>query len=107
MISEALYLRRLAWDEAVRFRQSRVMVFLGQEPADEALALEVVDVVARASRDGERQFSIFFRGPRSHALAQRTYRVSHPELGEFAIFMTATGQSAESVDYEACFFHVD
>jgi len=53
----------------------------------EVTLLEVNDV--RGSRGGE-SFSLLFRGG-SRQLKQNTYRVEHPSLGTFALFLVPTG----------------
>ena len=105
MIDDALYSRRLSWDDARSFEKSRVEFFVSEEPEALPQPLEVVSVAERPTTAG-RQFAIVFRGPREPLLAQRTYRVRHPGLGDFAIFVTPIAQTADATDYEACFSHV-
>src|SRR5258708_13395251 len=44
--------------------------------------------------------SLVFRGPRQPQLSQRTYRVRHAQLGDYAIFITPIAQSAGHVRSE-------
>jgi hypothetical protein len=55
---------------------------------------------AGMSRD---PFSLMFNGPREPLLAQGTYRLSHPALGEFELFIVPIGQDADGTRYEAVF----
>ncbi|XAH23526.1 hypothetical protein AAFF27_26740 [Xylophilus sp. GW821-FHT01B05] len=105
MLNPDLYLRQLSWSDAQRFAQSRVTFFVGDTEAA-AMPLDVIAVAERPPMAGGHQFTITFQGARSPVLPQQTYQVRHPELGDFAIFVTAIGQSAEATQYEACFSHV-
>jgi len=107
MIDSALFQRRLSWEDARAFEDAHVDFFASEDADAAPLPMEVVSVTGRPATAGGRQFSIVFRGPRAPALPQRTYRVRHPVLGDFAIFVTPVAQSAEWTDYEACFAHVD
>jgi hypothetical protein len=57
------------------------------------------------------QFSLVFRGPATPALPQGTYRLTHPELGELAMFLVPLGPDprgdgpgdAQGMRYEAVF----
>jgi hypothetical protein len=73
----------------------------------EPVELELVDVVVRPSgpteQAGMERFSTFFRGPSDAFLSQQTYDVSHPEMGEILIFLTAIGQDEKGFQYEAVF----
>jgi hypothetical protein len=106
MTAPALFQRRLSWDDARAFEKSSVEFFVLEDPDAAALPLRVVSVKERPPVAGGRQFTIVFRGPLSPVLPQRTYRVRHPSLGDFPIFVTPIGQAADSTDYEACFAHV-
>lgn len=103
--SEDLFARRLTWDDARAFAGASVGFLAVDEPGAPAVPLRVVAVTERPPVAGSHQFSITFRGPREPLLPQRTYRARHPALGDFAIFITAIGQSADATDYEACFAH--
>ena len=52
---------------------------------------------------GMERFSAIFMGPREVFLPQQTYRVSHPEMGEFDIFLAALKEEAEGFQYEAVY----
>jgi hypothetical protein len=50
-----------------------------------------------------RQFSLVFRGPATQVLPQRTYGITHEELGELELFLVPLGPDAEGMRYEAAF----
>jgi hypothetical protein len=67
-------------------------------------AVQDLPGTARATfPDREGQFSLLFRGPRQPALDQGTYRVEHPAIGAFALFLVPVGESADARHYEAIF----
>jgi hypothetical protein len=49
------------------------------------------------------QFSLVFLGSADPVLAQGTYRLSHPRLGDFELFLVPLGPSPEGMHYEAAF----
>lgn len=56
--------------------------------------------------DGEssgRPFSIVFRGPGNVLLPQRIYRMEHPEIGIFELFLVPIGPDEQGLRYEAIF----
>jgi len=59
-------------------------------------------IEAQEQADMER-FSAIFMGPPDIFIPQQTYRVSHPEMGEFDIFLVALGQDPEGFKYEAVY----
>ena len=69
----------------------------GHEP----LELELVEVTELGAPGAERrtQFSIVFGGPAEPLLPQRIYRVEHPEIGAFDIFLVPIAPGT----YEAVF----
>jgi hypothetical protein len=48
-------------------------------------------------------FSLVLAGPLAPALAQASYRVRHPTLGEIDLFLVPIARDATSVQYEATF----
>jgi hypothetical protein len=48
-------------------------------------------------------FSLTFNGPLAPLLGQGTYKLSHPALGEFDLFIVPIGQDADGTHYEAVF----
>ena len=71
------------------------------------IELTLVSVTPRRiephEQEGMERFSAMFMGPREIFLPQQTYRVSHPEMGEFDIFLVALGQEPEGFRYEAVY----
>jgi hypothetical protein len=53
---------------------------------------------------GERSFSLIFRSSHSGHRPQGTYRLKHPQLGSFELFLVPIGPDAQgSMRYEAIF----
>ncbi len=48
-------------------------------------------------------FSLIFRASGAERLGQETYRLSHPRLGSFALFLVAIGPPRDVIEYEAVF----
>jgi hypothetical protein len=48
-------------------------------------------------------FSLLFRGPAAPILPQRIYRLEHPGLGAFAVFLVPLEPDADGARYEAVF----
>lgn len=70
-----------------------------QAPTQQTLALALAEATALNSPNlpGARQgFSLMFVGPSStHHLPQRTYALSHPDLGVIDIFLTPIGPATD------------
>lgn len=68
---------------------------------DGRVDLELVDVTESAARGAARraQFSIVFSGPADPVLPQAIYRLEHPELGAFDLFLVPIAPGS----YEAIF----
>src|ERR1700752_1584655 len=71
------------------------------------IELTLVSVTPRRieahEQDGMERFSAMFMGPLEVFLTQQTYHVSHPEMGEFDLFLVALGQEPEGFRYEAVY----
>ncbi len=50
-----------------------------------------------------RPFSIVFRGPGDVLLPQRIYRMEHPGIGTFELFLVPIGPDEKELRYEAIF----
>ncbi len=48
-------------------------------------------------------FTLLFRGPAEPVLAQQSFQVSHPRLGQFPLFLVPVGADQAGVRYEAVF----
>jgi hypothetical protein len=68
---------------------------------DGRVDLELVDLTESAEPGAERraQFSIVFSGPADPILPQAIYRLEHPELGAFDLFLVPIAAGS----YEAVF----
>jgi hypothetical protein len=64
-----------------------------ERPNGEHVAVELVQANDLPGR-GE-CFSLVFRGPSDEPLDQRTYRMTHRELGNFPLFLVPLGPGAE------------
>ena len=75
--------------------------------APQPIDLTLVEVTPRkvdsTEEQGMERFSAVFMGPREILLPQQIYRVSHPDMGEFDIFLVALGQEPEGFKYEAVY----
>ena len=71
------------------------------------IELKLVAVTPRPSgpteEPGMERFSAVFSGPPEVFLPQATYRVTHPEMGEFYVFLSAIAQEADGFKYEAVY----
>ena len=80
-------------------------VLLGEAPRLELVLDEVSPLPKRA--DGRQPFALSFSGPARPVLAQVTHRVSHPELGEFELFLGPVWMPGaledDPITYEAVF----
>jgi len=75
--------------------------------APQPIDLTLVEVTPRkvdsTEEQGMERFSAVFMGPREILLPQQIYRVSHPEMGEFDIFLVGLGQDPDGFRYEAVY----
>lgn len=75
--------------------------------APQPIDLTLVEVTPRKIEPNEEagmeRFSAVFMGPREILLPQQTYRVTHPDMGEFEIFLVAIGEEADGFRYEAVY----
>ena len=106
MLDAALFSRPLTWSDAQGFARQQVLAHLATPAGPATVPLAVCEVAESAAAPGTHQFRISFQGPADAFLAQGTYRVQHPQLGDFAIFMTPVARQPEGLVYEACFSHV-
>jgi len=49
------------------------------------------------------RFSVFFLGSPEFLLPQNTYRLAHPQMGEFDVFLVAVGKEANGYRYEGVY----
>ena len=73
----------------------------------EPLEVELISATALGARPDEgrlrQPFSIVFRGPGDVLLPQHTYRMEHPEIGDFELFLVPIGPDEKGLRYEAIF----
>ena len=89
------------------FRQHINTPFRLQVNAHKPIDLMLVGVESRPSdateEQGMERFSVFFLGSPEFLLPQATYRLAHPEMGEFDLFLVAIGKEADGYRYEAIY----
>src|SRR5688572_4725298 len=89
------------------FRQHLNTPFRLQVNAPKPIDLTLVGVESRPSETIEQQgmerFSVFFLGSPEFLLPQSMYRLAHPEMGEFDVFLVAIGKEADGYRYEAVY----
>lgn len=89
------------------FRQNLNTPFRLQVNAPKPIDLMLVAVESRPSEAHEEQgmerFSVFFSGSEEFLLPQDVYRMAHPQMGEFDIFLVAIGKEADGYRYEAVY----
>lgn len=101
MLPDALYARTLTWDDAQALSgESFELIADEAHPVGTPMTIASVDL--RSAGD-PLQFSIVFRGPPEPVLEQKTYRLRHARLGEYAIFITPIAHNPTATEYEACF----
>ena len=75
-----------------------------------ALAMELAEATEGREPGGQGpdgqerlQFSLVFRGPSTQVLPQRTYQLTHADLGALELFLVPLGPDTEGMRYEAAF----
>jgi hypothetical protein len=58
---------------------------------------------SEAARLDRHPFSLYFIGPKSFALPQQIYHVTHPQLEPMDIFVVPIGEDTQTYQYEAVF----
>jgi hypothetical protein len=71
---------------------------------DQPLVLELVELREGAPQSDYERFSLFFKGPRSVLLPQRSYELEHPNLGTFTLFLVPIKQDENGTYYESVFY---
>lgn len=91
------------------FSPLRGDTFVMHVDSTNAVPLELTEVTsmggsAPAAGPGTRQpFSLLFHGPLTPLAAQAIYRLEHPTLGEFELFLVPLGPDQHGMRYEAVF----
>jgi hypothetical protein len=95
------------FQSAEDFRPYLNTPFRLQVNAPKPIDLTLVGVESRTGEVNEQQgmerFSVFFLGAPEFLLPQSTYRLAHPEMGEFDVFLVAIGKETEGYRYEAVY----
>lgn len=92
---------------AAEFAKNLNTNFRVELESSEPVELKLIAVTPRASEPHEQagmeRFSAVFSGPADVFLPQTTYHVTHPEMGEFDVFLVAIGREADGFKYEAVY----
>jgi hypothetical protein len=72
-------------------------------PSSETLELELIEVDDLGLTSRQERFSLIFRGPTEHLLAQATYKMAHDKLETFDLFIVPIARDEDGVRYEAAF----
>lgn len=75
----------------------------GLAPIDLKLVAVTPKKIEPHEQAGMERFSAMFTGPLDVFLPQQLYRVSHPDMGEFEIFLVPLGKEADYLRYEAVY----
>jgi hypothetical protein len=84
-------------------------VFVVHVDTTNVLDLQLLEAVpiggpdSTAAIPGRRPFSLSFRGPRTPVMVQRIYRMDHPTLGSFEVFLVPVGSDEQGMLYELVF----
>jgi hypothetical protein len=87
------------------FAENLQTKFLASAGEGKAVELEMVSATDTGTNieAGQEQFSIVFRSPLDAFLEQHTYRLEHPRMGTFDLFLVPVKRDQEGFYYEACF----
>jgi hypothetical protein len=97
------------WQTEAEFRQNLNTQFrlLVDIETPKPIDLTLVEVESRPSdaheEAGMERFSVFFMSSLEFLLSQGVYRLSHPQMGEFDVFLVPLGQEADGFRYEAVY----
>lgn len=91
----------LAYSAFAAQRNTAFLVSL--EGGDSKVELQLTDLSGPSDHPEREQFSLEFSGPPAPALPQRTYRFSHPTLGEGSLFMVPIARRETGMIYQVVF----
>lgn len=95
------------WQTEAEFRQHVNTVFNVQVNSPKPIDLTLVGVESRPSEAheevGMERFSVFFKGSHEFLLPQQMYRLVHPQMGEFDIFLVVIANDSDGYRYEAVY----
>jgi hypothetical protein len=95
------------WQTEAEFARNLNTTFRVQLEEPKPVDLTLVAVTQRPSEPNEEagmeRFSAVFSGPLDSFLPQQIYRMTHPDMGEFEIFLVAIAQDKDGYRYEAVY----
>lgn len=95
------------WQTEEEFRQNLDTQFRLLVDAPKPLDLTLVGVESRPSEAheeaGMERFSVFFMSSLEFLLPQGIYRLAHPQMGEFELFLVPIAQEPDGYRYEAVY----
>ena len=95
------------WQSEEEFRQNLNTQFRVVVDAPKPIDLTLVGVESRPSEAheeaGMERFSVFFTGSLEFLLPQAIYRLAHPRMGEFELFLVPISQDENGFRYEAVY----
>jgi len=99
-LMEKIMLEDLTKDDFVSRLNSTFQIYFTPEKAYEAELIEVSESRQRFRQEG---FSLLFLSQQEAPFDQQMYKVEHPELGIFDLFLVPIGKSDKGVKYESVF----
>jgi hypothetical protein len=95
------------WQTEEEFRQHLNTQFRVLADTPKPIDLTLVGVNSRPSdvheEAGMERFSVFFTSSLEFLLNQAIYRLSHPQMGEFDLFLVPIAQETDGFRYEAVY----
>ncbi|MDX6696149.1 MAG: hypothetical protein QOF02_3752 [Blastocatellia bacterium] len=85
------------------FAEHLQTTFQASVEGSQAVELLMVSATDSGSGPGREQFSIVFRSPPNIFLPQQMYKMEHPQMGTFDLFLVPVRQEADGFYYEAAF----
>lgn len=67
----------------------------------ESTELALVEAIDHGSTTSQENFTLLFRGSNHEPLPQQIYRLEHPALGLFDLFLVPVGRDGQGTLYEA------
>ena len=95
------------WQTEEEFRQHLNTQFRVLVDTPKPIDLTLAGVESRPSEAheeaGMERFSVFFTSSPEFLLSQAIYRLTHPQMGEFELFLVPISQDADGFRYEAVY----
>ena len=95
------------WQTEEEFRQHLNTQFRLVVDAPKPVDITLIAVESRPSdaheEAGMERFSAIFKGSPEFLLQQSIYRLAHPQMGEFVVFLVPIGKEADGFRYEAVY----